>query len=198
MIKWILFDQGQVQTYHVFSIKESYSINGKSFESDTLDAVFYTERYYDFMIGKISEDTFIKSFLHTKNLDLSIQEFKELFKMGIKAVDGMKELLNELNRSFNIATLINESFEWAQYPLDVSDFRKFFKEVITSGDLGISKPDKEFYLKALEIIKATPEECLFIDDREENCTSAQNLGIDSIVFRNSEQLRKELSVRKIL
>lgn len=38
------------------------------------------------------------------------------------------------------------------------------------------------------------DECVFIDDREENVTSAQALGMKGIVFKSYEQAREELKV----
>src|SRR3989344_2338485 len=76
--------------------------------------------------------------------------------------------------------------------LDGSGFRKYFQYIIISAELGLKKPDKAFYEKALQIIKANAEECLFIDDKKKNCLGAEAIGIKSIVFKDAKQLRKEL------
>jgi FMN phosphatase YigB (HAD superfamily) len=41
-------------------------------------------------------------------------------------------------------------------------------------------------------LKAPPDECLFIDDREKIVAIAASLGIHSIRFENSENLKRSL------
>jgi HAD superfamily hydrolase (TIGR01509 family) len=92
-----------------------------------------------------------------------------------------------------LATIINEGSEWANYKLDISGFRKYFKENFISGDLGLEKPNPKIYYAALKRLNAKPEECIFIDDKEKNCEAAIKLGIKSIVFKGTTQLKKELA-----
>jgi putative hydrolase of the HAD superfamily len=145
------------------------------------------------MIGKISEREFIKEFLSASKLNITIEEYIEVFKKGIEPIPGMKEILESLKARYHLATLINESSEWANYKLDVSKFREFFEINVVSGDIGYAKPEAAFYMRALEMLKAKPAECIFTDDKKENCDAAKNLGIEAILFRNPEQLRKELA-----
>ena len=55
MIKWILFDQAKVQVYNVFSMHETYSLNGEKFLAKELESIFFIPEYQDFNIGKISD-----------------------------------------------------------------------------------------------------------------------------------------------
>ena len=41
-------------------------------------------------------------------------------------------------------------------------------------------------------INEKPEDCLFIDDVEENLEPAREMGIKTILFRSQEQLEEEL------
>ncbi len=192
MIRWILFDQAKVQTHNIFSRKEFYSIGDRKFSSRKLELVFDLPEYNEFSLGKITEDELINTFLDKYELDLSIDEFIILLQEAIEPIEGMKELLEQLSKKYELATLINEGSEWAKYKLEVPHFDKFFKVNIISGEIGLEKPDKEFYLKALEILNAKPEECIFTDDKKENCDAAETVGIKSIVFTNAAQLKQDL------
>jgi len=167
MIRWILFDQAKVQTYNMFSRKEFYSIGSRKFSARKLELVFDLPEYNEFSLGKITEDELVSKFLDKYDLDLSIDEFIILLKEAIEPIEGMKELLEQLSKKYELATLINEGSEWANYKLEVPNFKQFFKVNIISGEIGLEKPAKEFYLKALEILNAKPEECIFIDDKKE-------------------------------
>jgi len=197
MIKWILFDQARVQTYDVFSRKDFYSINGKQFSAKKLESIFYIPEYRQFSIGEINEIELISTFLEKSDIDLDVEDYIKIFKIGIESIEGMAEILKFLSEKYFLATLINEGYEWANYKLDVSGFRKFFKENFISGDLKVAKPDFEIYQIALNKLNVKPEECIFIDDQKKNCEAAEKLGIKSIVFENPIQLKKELATFSI-
>lgn len=193
MIKWILFDQARVQTYDVFSRKNFYSMNGKQFLAKELESIFYITEYRKFSIGEITESELISIFLQQKNIDLDLKSYVEVLKKWIEPIEGMEKILESLSERYFLATLINEGSEWANYKLDVSGFRKFFKENFISGDLKVEKPNLEIYKIVLNKLNITSEECIFIDDQIKNCEAAEKLGIKSIVFENPTQLKKELS-----
>lgn len=193
MIKWILFDQARVQTYGVFSRKDFYSIDGKQFPAKELESIFYIPEYRKFSVGEIDETKLISIFLQQKDIALNVKSYIEIFKKGIEPIEGMKDILKSLSEKYFLATLINEGSEWANYKLDVSGFRKFFKEHFISGDLKVAKPNPEIYKIALHRLNIKPEECIFIDDKKKNCEAAEKLGIESIVFENPNQLKKELT-----
>lgn len=192
MIRWILFDQAKVQTHDVFSRSDIYSIDGKQFSAKELEAIFHISEYKKFSVGEIDERELISVFLKRSNLDLDIKTYIELFKKGIEPIEGMDKILKFLSIRYSLATLINEGSNWANYKLDISGFRKYFKENFISGDLKTAKPDKGIYKIALEKLKIRPDECIFIDDKKKNCEAAERLGIRSIIFEDPDQLKKEL------
>jgi HAD superfamily hydrolase (TIGR01509 family) len=197
MIKWILFDQAGVQTNMAFEKKKTYKINGKIFFAKDLESIFYIPEYNKFMVGQINEKQLVSAFLKRTKLLLSYTEYMELFNKDIKPIRGMEEIISKLYDKYKLVTIINEGSEWANYKLDITGFRKYFKKNFISGDLGLAKPQPKIYLYVLNKLNAKPEECIFIDDKEENCIAAIKLGITSIVFKNTNQLKKELQKQNI-
>jgi len=192
MFKWILFDQANVLTYHVFSQKKIYCVNNKKFPAKELEKIYELKEHNDFELGKIDAKTLIKKFLNQNKLDLTVREFQTLYKQGIEIIAGTKKLIEMLKNQYSLATLINEGSEWAEQKFDTLEYKHFFKHNIISGNIGLAKPNEKFYQKALSIIKAEPKQCLFIDDQEKNITGAEKCGIKSILFQNPEQLIKDL------
>jgi putative hydrolase of the HAD superfamily len=70
---------------------------------------------------------------------------------------------------------------------------ELFEHIVNSYDLGEEKPNKEAYIKMLEVIGMRPEEVIFIDDKPSNVAGAEAVGIKSIIFQNSKQLKEDLS-----
>lgn len=54
------------------------------------------------------------------------------------------------------------------------------------------KPDAEIYQIILNKYQLKPEECVFIDDRSENCRGAQEQGIHTICFKDFKQVTADL------
>ena len=68
-----------------------------------------------------------------------------------------------------------------------------FDHIIESKELGIRKPDLDFYLKALEITGADPKETIFLDDLGINLKPARELGMATIKVLDSNQALRELA-----
>ena len=60
------------------------------------------------------------------------------------------------------------------------------------------KPDSRIFQALLERIGRSAGECVFIDDSEENITTARSLGFETIRFESPEQLRSALQQRGLL
>jgi len=74
----------------------------------------------------------------------------------------------------------------------------FFDNTFFSNEVGIMKPDKRIFQIVLERIGLKADECMFIDDCERNLIPARELGFNTILFKNLEQLKQSLSKLKII
>lgn len=73
------------------------------------------------------------------------------------------------------------------------DFLKYFDEVILSEDIQISKPEPEFFREILKRSRdILPQEILLIDDHEENVIGAEAEGMNGILFKDIDSLKKSL------
>ncbi len=67
-----------------------------------------------------------------------------------------------------------------------------FDQTYASFQMGVSKPDAEFWKIILVSEGIEAKDAVFIDDRKENCDAAASLGIRAIHFTSAEALEKEL------
>jgi len=91
-----------------------------------------------------------------------------------------------------MATLNNESVELNQARIDRFELNRYFTVFLSSGFLGVKKPDQAIYQLALHITQRRPEECVFIDDRDLNLECAITEGMRTVHYDNPGQLREEL------
>ena len=84
----------------------------------------------------------------------------------------------------NIYVLSNASRRFYEYFPRFYDM-DFFDGVVVSCDLHIIKPDRRIYEYILGKYGLKADECLFIDDREENVRGAEKVGINAVRFENN-------------
>jgi len=105
------------------------------------------------------------------------------------------EILSALRRTslYRLATLNNESRELNEYRLDAFNLRDRFDYFLCSAYLHEMKPLPGFFRAAIEISGHSPQESLFIDDKQENCAAAAALGMQAIRLESPAQLHSALA-----
>jgi 2-haloacid dehalogenase len=71
-------------------------------------------------------------------------------------------------------------------------FLDWFDDIILSGKVKLVKPEPEIFSLLLERMGRTAEECLFIDDHQENLTQAGRMGFKTLLFESPGQLSSDL------
>jgi putative hydrolase of the HAD superfamily len=108
--------------------------------------------------------------------------------------DGALGILAELAASdhYLLGALNNEARATNDYRFETFGLRRHFKVAFSSCYVGLRKPGLAIYKRALDILGEPAERVLFIDDREENVTSAVAAGMKGIKFVGADALRSEL------
>lgn len=93
------------------------------------------------------------------------------------------EILTYLKPKYNLH-LITNGFEEVQHiKLVSSGLKPFFKEIVTSEEAGVKKPDPEIFTYALRKADASVTESLMIGDSlEVDIIGAKNVGMDQVFF----------------
>jgi len=105
--------------------------------------------------------------------------------------EGMMSLVKELSKTRQIVLLSNQINDRTQHLRKTRDFSSF-AHVFFSSEIGSSKPDQKIFEFVLREICAKPEDCLFVDDGQENLDAASKLGIKGIQFTSIDQLKDAL------
>ena len=84
------------------------------------------------------------------------------------------------------AVLSNSMGRQPYDPYAPYDLRGNFDEVLLSAEHGVRKPDPAIFRLALERLGLAAEQCVFVDDSEENLQTAGDLGM-TIVFSLDER-----------
>lgn len=69
----------------------------------------------------------------------------------------------------------------------------FFDHCFFSNEIKMMKPDKDIFEYFLRKTGLDAKDCVFTDDRQENIDAAESLGFHTILYKDNEQLKEELS-----
>jgi len=151
---------------------------------------------------------FLNSGVHWRynNGDLSPAEFHDAlesrFHFGVsqprffriwahifKLKRGTAALIRSLASRYQLCLLSNTDPVHFEYIRQRYRVMGLFDLFVLSYEEQVSKPEKEIYLRALARCRATPEQCVFIDDLPRNVDAARGLGINGVVFTTPAEVR---------
>ena len=98
----------------------------------------------------------------------------------------------ELRPRYKIGLLSNIGRDWMQDFFDEHQLHDLFDVVVLSHEEGIAKPNPLIFERTAIRLELPPEECLMIDDREENCQGAASVGMKMHCYTNNDTLMTAL------
>lgn len=109
-------------------------------------------------------------------------------------IEGTVQILSAIkdSKKFRLYALTNWSAETFPWALDNFDFLHWFEGIVVSGVEKSRKPYPEFFKILFDRYKIKPSEALFIDDNIHNIAGANALGMNTITFKNPDQLLTDL------
>lgn len=113
-------------------------------------------------------------------------------------VPGMYDLLSTLKRNgYPVYGLSNWSSKVYETMQNFPHIFSLLDNRVLSCEEHLLKPEADIYLRALERFGLKAEECVFVDDKQANIDGCRAVGIDGILFKGTDDLRKELLKRGI-
>ena len=100
--------------------------------------------------------------------------------------ESVAAALRAAERGYRLAILSNAPVEVAA-AIDTLPWLAPFERRFFSCDLRAIKPDPAAYSQVLAGLDAQPEQVVFVDDRPDNVTAAQDLGLRAVLYREPTQ-----------
>jgi len=114
-------------------------------------------------------------------------------------IAGTVALLKKLvdHPDYRVVALTNWSADTFPIALARFDFLHWFEGIVVSGTERTRKPFPEIYQTTLQRFGLEAPASLFIDDNARNVAAAAALGIQTIQFKNPDQLKTDLRTKGI-
>ncbi len=145
-------------------------------------------------VNKLSFQQFTHELNQLFNLAMDVRDVYGLLEETVVYDKDMIRYLNELKRYYRFIMLSNQNKHLSDLVKsgNYEELRGMFDKLYFSCDIGISKPDSGIYEYVLKDAGLIAEECLFIDDKEENIVAGEKLGIKGILFKDFKQFKEKM------
>ncbi|MCX6722590.1 MAG: HAD family phosphatase [Candidatus Staskawiczbacteria bacterium] len=198
-IKTIIFDWGGVccqegEPFTSLSLQQVLNLNPNQIADQVRDI------YNNYYLGKYDRDSFwlaiMDKFGLQETAEINPSSLSSTYLNSYKIFPNVLEVVLELQKKYQVGLLSNLTPEMRDNIKEQHQLHKIFSTEVYSCDLGVAlmKPDQRIYSLILERMKATPEQCLFIDNAPKNLTPAEDLGMQTLLFTSPEQFLKEVKI----
>ena len=193
-IKNIIFDVGQVLVdYDWKSYLDTFGFEPEKRER-IAKATFLSPDWDERDKGLCEEEVYVKRFQELDPQDA--EDIEEVLKGTGKTIhkrpyaDTWVKYLK--SRGYHVYILSNLATYMLEHSRKELTFRKEMDGEVFSCYAHEIKPEPGIYQVLLNKYQLKPEECIFIDDRPQNCKGAEDQGIRTICFKDFKQATAEL------
>lgn len=142
----------------------------------------------DMCLGKISEE---------KIWELMAEKFRLKPKTLQRLQNGLLSMRNlnkpmikfmeDLAEDYQVAILSNAGIQARRLMENHYHLDRYAEEIIISAEEGVIKPDHRIFQIALDRLRVSPENVIFLDDYLNNVLSAREFGMTAVQFINNHQ-----------
>ncbi len=194
MIKNIVFDIGNVCVDFCYrEFFESFGFS-KEIAERICRATTENEVWNLGDVGNHSEEEMLELFIaQDPEIEPQLRKVYESFKGIIRERPEMIPWIEQLHqKGYKVYYLSNYPSKIARECADDMKFLSHMDGGILSYKIGMVKPNGEIYKKLLSMYDLKAAECLFIDDRADNCEGATNAGYQAIRYTTREEVLAQM------
>ncbi len=162
---------------------------------------------------QIELDKVFSRILNSFNIKLNNSQLIEVLGEYYKSWSNMTKLYDDViptlvyihNKGIKLALISNTIFEGKLHDSDLERLGifKYFDFTIYSSDVGVRKPEPKIFKVALEKLKVSPDEAIFVGDRlYDDIKGAKRVGMTAILkekrtYMGEEEIVPDLVIKNI-
>lgn len=148
--------------------------------------------------NKVTREEFWKEALIRIKVNETPDQLEKEWISGFEVMEGTKHVIIELSQKYKVYYLSDNAKEIALGVEEKSNLSEWFHGGVYAWEAGIKKPSLGIYQLILKKFQLQPDEVIYVDDKESNLEPAKQLGMQTILFASSEDLRQQLINMKVL
>lgn len=195
-IKAIIFDLGGVLLRTAdFSHRERLATSLNMDRHELEEFIFGGESGDKAQRGEIGVQQHWKTL--QSQLNCSSEDFQalleEFFSQDFLDED-LVDYVRNLHKTYKTALLSNAWDDLRQVIAQKWHFEDAFDAMIISAEVRLAKPDPKIFRLTLDKVGAAANDSIFVDDFQRNVEAAKTVGMHTIRFKTSQQMRDEMEL----
>jgi putative hydrolase of the HAD superfamily len=158
-----------------------------------------THPVHELECGRMTEDAFAaglqRALSDMTGREVEFTAFTDTLWTGLFPNEPIIALMASLRaEGYKMALLTNNVREWESRWRAMAPIDDIFELVIDSAFVGMRKPEPAIYELTLARLGVPADECLFVDDLEDNCAGARAVGMNVVRYVDAGQAAAEIRV----
>ncbi len=163
-------------------------------DCDTLYKIAYGKGFKECLLGNKKVDEYIETLSNYKDFEdlkyiLNKKNLSKSYPLITKNFDYIKTLKKQGFKLYLLTNITEESYNYINNLININSI---FEGGIYSYQEHILKPDKRIYNLLVNKYNLEKSETVFFDDKERNVISAISQGIDSYVFKSTQDIENNI------
>ncbi|MGM0538787.1 MAG: HAD family hydrolase [Thermodesulfobacteriota bacterium] len=184
---WFFFDFGGVIAEEGFvnglrALARAEDIDPDFMVKTGIETVFAT----GFVLGQGEESSFWDQVRSATGLKASDEHCRNTILEAFVLRPWMLDIIKRLRTEGRHCAILSDQVTWLDILEERHKFFHHFDQVFNSYHLGKSKRDPTLFSDVLELLGASADRALFVDDSEGNIQRAQDQGITTIFYQSRE------------
>jgi putative hydrolase of the HAD superfamily len=146
----------------------------------------------------------IKELFGTIGIELTDQEadfkfgaYLSYYRTKFKPFDDVMQCLNQL-KDIQLGVISNGDYKHQIDKLERVGLIDYFSIVVTSGEVGYSKPDKRIFIEACNRVSKAPSECYYVgDDFGIDILGSNTAGMKGILINRKQEVTDYKNITNI-
>lgn len=186
MIKAILFDFAGV------IVTEGYWLWLKETVSNIEEKKGYFQKLSEKGdAGVISQDEYLR--LLSEGTGVAPYDIYPQIRKKIQVDGDLLRLITRLRKNYKVGLITNYTYGLFDMLSKELNLPRSFDKILVSSRVGLLKPDPKFYQLMFDALKVTPQEAVYVDDRDYQVKGAEQLGMKALLYTNGESLITQLT-----
>jgi HAD superfamily hydrolase (TIGR01509 family) len=143
--------------------------------------------------GRLTRDEFWNALRRALGLSATVDSLEARWIDGYRLNEGTRDLIQDLSPHYDVYYLSDNVAERIEAVERRYGFLSLFRDGVFSHEAGVRKPNPRIYELLLDKAGVEAGQVVLVDDKEWALTPAAQLGMKTVLFRDSEQVRRDLA-----
>jgi FMN phosphatase YigB (HAD superfamily) len=148
--------------------------------------------------GRLSTEAFYRTVTAAMGLSITAEDFARRWNTGFWENTDVSALIHRLHGRYRLLLLSNTNELHYRHLEPQLPVLSLMERKILSYEVGMRKPSRAIYDRAIAMAGVAPEQIVYIDDVAVYTHAAAQLGIQAITFQSAEQLEPALRERGVV